>query len=246
MIDIVGNITITSEERLKYLVACIRSYQFLEHRCRFVLQIDHCNDKIASIVSNELQSYDHLFIDSRGSKETYGYSKLLQYTRYDYVINFMEDHFMVCDSVDDLNAVLLLMKAFEVDVCKASFYDIEKNSGAAIVNYGEYIYNGCGVLIFENNFNNFDLYQSYYKKRYYVGVNFLTTRNFAKKFWSREMGAKPHDYEIARYSDDWKHRCMLLPGIELQASIDDDHGEKDTCLLKRGNEKWNRIWSDIW
>jgi hypothetical protein len=246
MISIVGDIRCdeSNPERIKYLIACIRSYSFLKDHCQFILNLDSSSDEVWRKVGKELLEYPRKIL-SRTNGRKYGknYTALLQLTQYDYVINFMEDHFMVCDRVGDIFGTINLMKNYGVEVCKASFWMVEQNSTDKINTlYDDH----HGYRVFLNTKTNFDLYQQYYKTRYYIGCNFLTTREFAIRFWNRDLGERPHPYEVAKFDENWLH-CAMVPGIELQAAIDDDHGESNTCLLKRNDcEKWNKIWKEIY
>lgn len=254
MIDIVGNIKVdeSKPERIKYLLACIRSYRFLVGRCKFVLCLNQASDYLFNLVKGELLYFkDFALIGDEFDALNYGkrYCHLLKECNNDYVINFMEDQFMVLDEVNYLEGILNSMKALNTDIMKSSFHTVEYNSIfyapihtvgpdwlKAGEEYGDY---------FLNTKQFHDLYQRYYEKRYYIGCNFITTRDFAIKFWNRECGSRPHGYEIVGYSDEWQHKVMF-PRQEIQAAIDDDHGEPNTCLLKRDNcEKWNNIWAEV-
>lgn len=240
MISIVGNIKVdeSKPERIKYLIACIRSYLFLKDKCNLILNLNGASIKLCRIVSDELIAFpDAYFTNIISGNYGQTYLHLLKnHTKYDYVINFMEDQFMVCDDRMEFFEILNRMNNFEVDVCKSSFHKVELNSIA-----------GRTGAIFENNFSNFVLYKKYYGSRYFIGCNFITTKQFALDFWGRDIKSKrPHEYEIAKFDPEWVHRVMVPSVHELQAAIDDDHGEPNTCLLNRTDcEKWNKIWAEV-
>jgi len=248
MIAIVGYLKIdeSKPDRVKYLVACIRSYLFLKNHCEFIVGLDSPSENLRSIVYQELIPFGGKLIcfndDNKPVSYGQGYCNLIRWTKSNYILNFMEDQFMVCDDAEYIEYIQATMRAWQVDVCKSSFWDVEQNSCDKLDwlssdNHGE--------LIFVNNLTNFTAYQHYYKSRFYVGCNFITTREFANRFWNRDLGLRPHGYEIGRFSHQWTHIAMI-PGLELQAAIDDDHGEPNTCLLKRSNcKKWNKIWQEI-
>lgn len=245
MISIVGNIKVdeTKPERIKYLIACIRSYGFLKDHCQFILNLESPSDQLWKIVGQEILQYSNkVYCKTRNQPYGKTYVDLLKLCKYDTVINFMEDHFMVCDDIEYIEHIQRTMRVWQVDVCKSSFWDVEQNSCDKLDwlssdNHGE--------LIFVNNLTNFTAYQRYYKSRFYIGCNFITTREFANRFWNRDLGQRPHRHEIGRFDPKWIHVAMI-PGFELQAAIDDDHGEPGTCLLKRSNcEKWNEIWGQV-
>lgn len=234
MISIVGNIKITDHTRLKYLYVTLKSYEFLiDAGAELILNIDTPFPLYSAYegLPNVTFTYD---------KGNYGkiYTGLLEGVTNDYVLNFMEDQFMVMDDINDFSYILGTLSATKADVCKASFFEVEQSSSRGI------IFNGVNEYgrIFLNNQTNHQAYQKFYGSRYYIGCNFLTTKEFAIKFWSREFNStRPHEWEIAKYSKEWEHICMI-PNIPIQASIDDDHGAEGSCLLKSNNPKFNKLF----
>lgn len=239
MIAIVGNIKVdeSKPERIKYLIACIRSYLFLKDHCKFVLALHGNSEELYDIIHNELRPFNHRLVEFSDKSESYGHEYIYLLNRCadcNFVINFMEDQFMVCDDTNQIMNLLSNMDFFGVDVCKASFFKVEQNSIA-----------GLKQSIFENNLSFHTQYQKHYGTRYYIGVNFITTLEFAKKFWNRDLGKRPHEYEIAKYDEKWFHTVMF-PIFPVMETIDDDHGEPGTALLNRSDcEKWNKIWRDV-
>ena len=113
---------------------------------------------------------------------------------------------------------------------------------------GELVYDINYGLIYVNNKTNYNLYQKYYGSRYYIGVNFITTLSFANIFWNRMHTFKnltrPHEWEISKY--DANLECItMIPNIEIQCAIDDNHGEKGTCLLERKEDKFWNIYNAL-
>jgi hypothetical protein len=237
MIDIIGNVRIADDKRFAYLIYCIRSYAFIKDNCRFILSVENISNAQMSILKRELMPYNYTII--RGLSKSYGenYCQLIKEGTNDHIINFMEDQFMILNDSTWLMQLLKCMKINNVDVCKASFFTIEQNS-IKLIN-GER--NTFG-LIFYNNESNYYLYKKHYKNRYYLGVNFITTRDFALKFWNRTLGSKPHPYEISGYNQEFHHKC-IIPSKEIQAAIDDNHGEAGTCLLERNEQKYDSVIS---
>lgn len=237
MLDICGNIKITDDKRFAYLIYCIRSYAFLKDHCKFLLSIDGISEAQRAIVKKELSIYDYVLM--RGLTKSYGenYCELLKEGDNPFVINFMEDQFMLSnDSICILNT-LKTMRHFNVSVCKSSFFNIEQNSIKTV----DGIKNTYG-FIYDNHEYNFMEYKKYYGERYYLGVNFITTRDFALKFWNRDLGNRPHAYEVVDFSKEWEHRCMI-PNKEIQCAIDDSHGEPGTALIERNEQKYDTIIS---
>ena len=158
-----------------------------------------------------------------------------------YVINFMEDQFMVIDSKDKIHDLIIIMSSYDIEECKCSFFEIEQNSSKYI--YGHY--DKSYGLIYENNKANHLLYQKYYHSRFHIGVNFFTSTSFAKSFWKRKFDSNtPHKWEISKHDASFIHN-VLIPNIEIQCAIDDEHGEKGTCLLERKEDKFWNIYSAL-
>lgn len=232
MIDICGNIKITSEQRFGYLIACIRSYYFLKGKAKFVLKIEGLNSEQFNIVRKELHGFNYTIVHGLPADYGKAYCELLNEGINDFVINFMEDQFMILNDSVWLAQLLRLMKQESVEVCKASFHKIELNSSKTIV--GER--NTFG-LIYDNNEDNFREYKRHYGERYYIGVNFITSKSFAYSFWNRNFGERPHGFELAEYNGYYNHKC-IIPLREIQCAIDDNHGQKGTCLLERNEQKY--------
>ncbi len=246
MIDIIGLIKVNEQdpERIKYLIACIRSYSFLKEKCRFILGLETPSDALYDLVEDELKGIDYnyqlLKIPQLTERNSYGkqYVRLLHEAKSNYTINFMEDQFMLIDSLFDFARILQTMLIYSVDVCKAAFLKIEQNSSKGI----KFISDTSYGKIFNNDDIAYFHYQKHYGKRFYIGVNFITSVDFAYDFWKRDMGTRPHEYEISEPHQFQDHVCMI-PKIEIQAAINDDHGEPGTCLLARKEEKWLKVWA---
>jgi hypothetical protein len=237
MLSIVGNIKINDSARLKYLKATLWSFEFIKD-CQLLLNID-CDCETLDEITKEVRKLGFKNFEISNKNGNYGeiYCELLEKVNSDFVLNYIEDKFYVLDNRDKLAIVLKAMKLNKVDICKDSFFKIEQNSSKELFSH----YDSSYGIIFENNKTNHNLYQKYYGSRFFVGVNFITTLEFAKKFWSRKINTnRPHEYEIAKYNPEFEHRCMIT-NFELGASCDDNHGELGTCLLERKDEKkfWN-------
>jgi hypothetical protein len=132
------------------------------------------------------------------------------------------------------------MKIYNADICKASFHKIEINSSTTL----HTLLNDEKFIVFDNDLQNHNQYQKHYGSRYYMGVNFFTTKNFAKKFWNRNLGKRPHEYEISSYDESWRHIC-IIPKNEILCAIDDPHGEYGSHLLVRNEIKFREIYDSI-
>jgi len=234
VISIVGNIKINDLQRLKYLKATLWSFELLKEY-QLLLNID-CDCITLDEITIEVEKIGFKNYQLRNESGNYGeiYCKLLYLVKSDYVINFFEDHFLLLDDKKQLESILMDMKINKVDVCKSSFWQIEQNSKTTIYKIQK---ENC---IFINDLSNFNQYQKYYGSRYYLGTNFITTLEFAKRFWNRKFNSnRPHEWEISKFSKDFEHIAMI-PDVEIFCSVEDNHGESSTCLLERPNEK--KFW----
>ena len=239
MISIVGNIKINDLQRLKYLKATLWSFELLKEY-QLLLNID-CDCITLDEITIEVEKIGFKNYQLRNESGNYGeiYCKLLYLVKSDYVINFFEDHYLLLDDKNQLESILMDMKINKVDVCKSSFWQIEQNSKTTIYKIQK---ENC---IFINDLSNFNQYQKYYGSRYYIGVNFITTLEFAKRFWNRKFNSnRPHEWEIAKFSKEFEYICML-PDIEIMCAIDDEHGEIGTSLLERKEYKFWNIYNNL-
>ena len=237
MINIVGNIKINDATRLKYLKATLWSFEFIKD-CQLLLNVD-CDRDIYNEIDTTIKQVGFSNYHLLNGVGNYGviYCSLLDKANSEFVLNLIEDCFCLLDNKDKLAVILKAMKTERVDLCKASFWQIEKNSNKEILGHHDMSYG----LVYDNTLSNHNKYQKFYGSRYYIGVNFITTLEFAKKFWSRKINTnRPHEYEIAKYKMEFEHRC-LIPNVEIMCAIEDNHGEAGTCLLERKEEKkfWN-------
>lgn len=239
MLDIIGNIKIdlANHTRINYLIACLKSWDFFKDHCRIFLLIEGANTELTDRLNKEVPGT--YLIPSDDKKLSYGkkYVDLLSLSENPFVLNFIEDHFTLIDDKDFMLGLLNCMKEKGVDVLKSSFFQIEQNSSKTLKRYSDTEYG----RIFLHDERNHEEYQRHYVNRYYMGVNFITTRAFALKFWDRDMGNTPHPYELSSYSREWEYRCMI-PSREIQCAVEDNHGEDGTCILMRKEEKWDRIF----
>lgn len=242
MLDIIGNIKIdeSKPERVDYFIACLKSWEFFKEHCKVILNIEGASDELLRKVKRTFEEckFDGYVSSVNSSKYGKVYCELIAMGENEFIHNFIEDHFALIDDAETMSRILNTMKELNVDVLKTSFFQIEQNSrntvkGATTMEHGK---------IFRMNAENHIEYGRHYGSRYFLGVNFLTTRDFAIKFWNRDIGHRPHEYEIDVYKPEWEHTCMI-PSMEIQCAVDDDHGEPNTCLLKRNEEKFERIYN---
>lgn len=245
-VDIIGFIKVADDDsaRINHLLACIRSYSFLKERATLIICLESPGFRLYDMVDRELKKsmlYYALFQSS--ASDSYGktYWNLLKCCKSNYVINFMEDQFMLPDDPNVISGVIETMKQHRVDICKASFFQIEQNSSKELFPIDDSPFG----KIFLNDRGNFSRYQNHYGRRYYIGVNCITTKEFAEKIWGRPINdSRPHSYEIPDFDENFLHICMI-PKMELQCAVLDDHGEPGTALVNRKQEKFRQIMGDI-
>lgn len=241
-VSIVGNIMIDTSkpERFGYLVYCLRSFEFMKDHAEIILNIENCPPFEKAVLQRVIEETGIpsklYFVD--GNNYGDAYIHLLSMAKYNYILNFIEDHFCVLDNITQLQAMLQMMRENEIEVMKTSFHKIENNSASNVKTCVIGMYGKA----FVNNELNFQQYSKHYKWRFYVGVNFLTTKQFAEKFWGREIDSmRPHEWEIGDYNPEFYH-TVLIPALPFLESIDDCHGEEGTQLKKsNSNPKWRRI-----
>ena len=245
MIDIVANLKIdeSKSERFDYFLACIKSLEYLKDtESKFIFNLEGISQRFFDQTDFLFQQMGVNYQLSKISLGDYGttYTELLKSGSNPYVMNFIEDHFSMIDNFTTLGNILNRMQHNQVDICKATFFQIEQNSSRTLKligadEYGKY---------FINDTYNHNEYQRYYGKRYYIGVNFITTRTFAEKFWDRKLSKRPHEHEVVNFNPEWFHNCMI-PNIEILCAIDDNHGEEGTRLLDRKEERFWKIYNSI-
>src|SRR3990167_2961995 len=199
MLDIVGNIRIDERkpERLRYLLACLHSYEFLRDRVNFFLNLDSASFTTYDKVADKLDKLGFNYTLNTVSGN-YGnvYCGLLQKGKNPFVLNFFEDHFMIMDSEYELEEMLNLMGYYKVHILKNSFFAIEQNSAKNLIP----IDNNDSGKIFVNDRDNFIRYQKHYGKRYFIGVNTIMERKFCTNFWNRKLTTmRPHEFEIVNF-----------------------------------------------
>jgi hypothetical protein len=246
-ISLVGNLHINEEnaERLQYLRCTLQSFLFIKDTCELVLNFEGCSSYMKAAITKIMMEsgfeYQVFFIDGN----TYGnmYTYLLEKSKYDYVLNFMEDHFCVEDNAAMFHQMLRDMYLNRIDIVKASFFDIERKC-LAYVSHRQHLATGEW---YPNTEINFQDYQQHYGQRFYIGVNFITTKSFALRFWAREFeGSNPHPWEISRFDERFMHNVMV-PHKILLGAIDDDHGEPGTALINNIGQynKFMQIFDSI-
>lgn len=242
MLDIIGNLKIDESKpnRVDYFLACLRSWAFFKDHCSVYLNLDGASDDLLRQVKRVYEECGYSGKVETITSDNYGqvYCDLINAGQNKFVLNFIEDHFAVINEPARMAAILGEMLDHQVDVLKATFFQVEQTSLQQVkgtdTDHGR---------IFKMNSANHHAYGMPYGGRYMIGVNFLTTRDFALRFWNRDCGHRPHEYEIGQFSSHWEHTCMI-PSVELLAAVEDDHGADGSCLLKRSEPKWAWVFED--
>lgn len=261
-VDVIGHLKVNEAnlDRVKALIATIRSIRTIQGYCHVIINLESPSDRLYNLIKTELEwfGYDpnngrpNFELTTSKTGESYGriYCGLLAKTENKYVVNLIEDHFLVIDRHEHFNSIIDTAAAYHVDVIHSSFHVIEKNSSKTVqmIKRGDVANKHSGDVIFVHDEANHREYCKFYELRYHLGVNWITTKNFAFRFWNRYYEPKailrPHEYEEKYYKEEFKHIAMI-PNIEIFASIDDDHGEENTSLLKRKENKFWEIYNSI-
>jgi hypothetical protein len=232
-------------ERLHYLLCTLHSFKFIKYQCEVFLNFEGCSPRVQQIIQHEFNEIGFQGGVSFITGNYYGhmYTYLLEQCKNEYILNFMEDHFCVLKDPQDIFGLLKWMEITGADVLKASFFEIEQNSIKPFIQYKNANYG----TVFNNSPENFKAYCRHYGKRYYIGVNFITTKAFAEKFWRREFeSSRPHEWEIVDYDPAFLHTVMV-PNRPVLVAIDDDHGEQGTALVNKlpQNDKFFLIYNIV-
>lgn len=211
MIDVIGNIIINNITRQKYFDASLYS----------LTNIECCIDKTIITIDSNLYHGSQMLVNIGESKSNY-------------LMNFEEDHFCVCNEENKLNKLLEICDAYKVDVIKSSFCYIENVSAKNVTGV---TFENDLVKIFRMNYDNFMEFQKPYIERYYLGTNCIFQREYAKRFFSQKIAPKPHDYEIRSFFIDYEYMCAV-PKFEILRAIDDDHGEPNTCMINNPTQQF--------
>lgn len=252
LLNIVGFIKVDEflPERIVNLIACIRSFKPVKDYGTFTLCLDRPSEWLFHLVDQELASCEFDYELTRTFDTDpwmpYGtiYMKLLKNSRTDYVLNFIEDHFLVA-SADTVFSMLSTMGQHECDIMKATFFEVEQKTVQVITTLKAEDTNGYYYRCDQKTQQEI----MHLWHRFFLGVNFITTLDFAKKFWDRgdyldDECVRPHWYEMSMFNSAFEHTVMV-PKKEIMASIDDDHGVEGSCLQKRKVPVYMQIISSM-
>lgn len=251
MIDIIGNIKVdeNNPDRVRYLLASIKSLEFLKDMGKFVLYMEFPTMNLCEMVRGMLNKcgFNYTFIPEF-KKMTYGeiHRMLINNPpkQNRYFLNFEEDHFCVLDDAEYMRKVIEVAAKENTDLIKATFHEVESISAkyvSAKHHYGNVNLGEIGKT-WRMDETEYTAYQHKWT-RFYIGTNHIWNRDFALNFYNRP-GKRPHDYEIGQYDKRYEHNAMLTTK-EILCSIDDDHDAENSCLLKNPQPKWTRIIGEV-
>lgn len=237
MLDIIGNIKLKSttnetiEERLNYLLMVIDGFSYLSKDSKIYLNVD--NSEYIDIIKNNLikNNFDFELTNETDYFDNI-YINFLQKSDKKYIQHFEEDHISICDDINYINKILKLSNEYNVDLIKATFYQLEINSHSNVPP----IYEDDLCKIMRMNLTNYNIINKI-EKRFYIGTNCIFNKEFAIKFWSRDLKSySPHPYEIRSYDIFYEH-TLMVPKKEILCAFNDDHGILNSCYLKRKDIK---------
>jgi len=238
MFDLIGNVKITNETRLSYLLATIKSFLFVKDNIGFYLNVD-CKDEYKDSVRDAILNYPIHSTSFKTGRFGDIYCDLINKGKNNYIFHFEEDHFCTCDNTLSMITLLHIAKNYNVDIIKATFFELEQKIYQNID--GSDTKSGT---IYRNTPDIFNRSQRFYR-RFYIGVNCIFERGFALRYWGRDADTpKPHSFEIRTFDKEFEHNLMI-PNFEILTSIDDNHGVPNTCLLDNPNGKWNKIYQPV-
>jgi len=245
MLTAIGNIFLANDTRLQYLFATLRSFLFFKNNLVVYLNVEN----LADISQDNIDKLKNIlkefkYYELSGDKDNFGtiYSKLLSKSETKYHMHFEEDHFCVLNEEKYLSELLGCMEEQSVEICKITFFEIEKARVHSISPLQE---TAVGK-IYEASLEGF-ISVNRNVASYYLGTNCIFDKQFAERYWSnsrldnhKQTQHKPHPFELRSYTEEFKHTYML-PSQEILCAIDDDHGLTNSCLLNRDVEKFNDI-----
>lgn len=207
MLDIIGNIVISSSIRKKFYFAC--------------------KNALLSKLGNYLGQFS---VIKNKPNENHGkvMLNLISFCKKKYYLNFEEDHFFVLKDISKFEKMMDLANKYNVDVIKASFNKIEHECASFV---SEAIYEDNDVKIFLMDERSFNQFKTKFD-RYYLGTNGIFKKSFGERMFKRNpTGTKPHHFEIRNYEKAMEYICMI-PKFEILRSIDDDHDAPNSCMLR--------------
>lgn len=231
MLSLIGNIKITSNIRFQYLLCVIKSFYFAKDIIKNIhINIENLNNIDKNTLDKTLQHFKEYQLYNQSGNFGNIYSSLINKINTRYFWHFEEDHFCILDDTNTLENILKL----DFDLCRSSFYYIEKKCSKEIKPIKESKYGNIYIMTKEN----WQQFSKPYGDRYYIGNNSIFNLEFGKKYWSRKIdGSRPHVFEVPSYNKNLEH-TMFIPNQELLCAIDDNHGEPKSCLLERNNDKF--------
>jgi hypothetical protein len=240
--DIVGNVLIKNEQRLRYFLSVLSSLSFLKDHCRLYINIEGGNVLVEPVKEYlvKLGFFDPYISSEKGY---YGmiYTGLLHKTHSEYVLNLEDDHFCVLDHSDILLQMLETARSHGVHIIPATFFHVLKR----IYSVASPFYQDDCCKIYHYNADMFRKL-NYTQESYIVGNNCIFRRDFAMEHWGRDIKTcRPHEFEEIGYTEDYA-KILLMPEFEFLRPIDDDREIPGCCCLTNpDNKKWESVYNHI-
>jgi len=236
MIDIIGNIKLNKENRIRYFFYSLKSLSFIENS-KFYINIDNKLDEsekgiILNVIEKCNIDIDLSFNENTDKVYSTNYLSLLNKSNNEYIFHFEEDHFCVLNDQIKFNDLINDCKINNVDVLRLTYFNITRILNENI-NFEKETDN---MKITPYNFETYSkACQSELGHTYYLGTNNIFKREFAYKFWNRNIhSSSPHSYELSQYNNDFLH-LLGIPKFEILRAIDSDHGLSNTCIINGNN-----------
>lgn len=220
MIDIIGNIVISSPIREKFYFASR-------------------NSLLSRLQANNLIGQYNVITNQPEKAHGQAMLKLIDTCQNDYYLNFEEDHVCVLNDMAKFKKMLKLAKQYDVDVIRISFYKIEHDCASFVT---EPIYEDNDVKIIRMTERAFQQFKTKLD-RYYLGTNGIFKKSFGEKMFKRNpSGTKPHNFEVRNYEKAMEYTC-LIPKFEILRAIDDDHDAANSCMLRNPTHEFIQLSS---
>jgi len=239
-VDIVGNIRLSDERRLAYLVATIKSVAPLAPLTRrFLLNIENGQGLVGALRRLVRDAGFRQTEVSAVAMTSYGagYIALLRRASADYIMHFEEDHFCVLEDATPVARLLDFAHTNAADIVPLSFHELYAERFAMLSPQAT---DPTGRLF---RWDRDALWRVRQRdpECFFVGTNALFSREFGLAFWTRPIsGSRPHSFEVFDPTEGASLR-LVLPSFEVLRPIDDDHGIEGSSCLRSGGEKWTRL-----
>ena len=241
MLDFVGNIKLFNKERLRYLLATLKSFEFVAKEVSVYLNIEQGKALIAPVTEFLSQTgFKKIHLVSRTGSYGQVYSELLSRCKNLFIMHLEEDHFCMANDISWIEKMIETAHQTRTEVIRGTFFRMHKE-----------IYKNAVALFENDDFKVMRLNQKLFEEvskpgeDFFMCNNVIFKRELAKRYWGRPIKThRPHEFEIPGYRDDFRHSLMTLKQ-EFLRPIDDDHGIPASCCLHNPEKKWTDTYYSI-